>query len=206
MDIEHRNDIFLMDADYWSRLGINLCFDPLLKSYIEQVKLFCQSHPSPTALPPAPKNMPYFRGPRLPPQVASPNALLPGAHHPTPVEDAPTIGLQYVSNYAICFGKYIGPRPAHAHSKKPLYNSDLTVAASILSKFDWVVYVFNNGQFSLTITELGMPFEIMLACNPCANGRALFTEISSCPTILSCVPALLNHIHASKNTVCWQVI
>jgi hypothetical protein len=41
MDIEHRNNIFLMDADYWSHLGINLCFDPLLKSYIKQVNSFC---------------------------------------------------------------------------------------------------------------------------------------------------------------------
>jgi hypothetical protein len=31
MDIEHRNDVFLTDADYWSRLGADLCFDPLLK-------------------------------------------------------------------------------------------------------------------------------------------------------------------------------
>jgi hypothetical protein len=200
MDIEHRNDIFLTDADYWSRLGINLCFDSLLKSYIEQVNSFCQSRPSPTALPPAPKNMPYFRGPRLPPQVASPDASLPGVHHSMPVDNTPTIGLQYISNYAVCCGKYIRPCPAHAHSNKPLYNSDLTVTASIQSKFGWAMYGFNNGHFSSTITELGMPFKIVLACNPYANGHALFTEISSCPTILSSMPALLDHICASGNT------
>ncbi len=62
------------------------------------------------------------------------------------------------------------------------------------------MYGFNDGHFSLTFTELGMPFEIVLACNPYANGRALFTEISSCPTILSSAPALLDHIRASGNT------
>jgi hypothetical protein len=144
--------------------------------------------------------MPYFRSPRLPPWVASLNASLPGVHHSMPVDNAPTIGLQYVSNYAVCFGKYIGPRPAHAHSNKPLYNSDLTIATSILSKFDWAMYGFNDGHFSLTITELGMPFKIVLPCNPYENGRALFTEISSCPTILSSAPALLDHICASRNT------
>ncbi len=45
-----------------------------------------------------------------------------------------------------------------------------------------------------------MPFEIVLSCNPHANGCALFTEISLCPTILSSALALLGHIHASGNT------
>ena len=65
MDIEHQKDIFLTDANYWSRLGVDLCFDPLLKTYIEQVHSFHQCSPPLTALPPSPENMPYFRGPRL---------------------------------------------------------------------------------------------------------------------------------------------
>jgi hypothetical protein len=36
MDIEHRNDIHLTDADYFSRLGSDLCYDPLLRDYIQQ--------------------------------------------------------------------------------------------------------------------------------------------------------------------------
>jgi hypothetical protein len=36
MDIEYRNDIHLTDADYWSRLGADICYDPLLKDYIER--------------------------------------------------------------------------------------------------------------------------------------------------------------------------
>jgi hypothetical protein len=52
------------------------------------------------------------------------------------------------------------------------------------------MYGFNDGHFSSTIMELGMLFEIVLACNPYANGCALFTEISSCPTILSSALAL----------------
>ena len=85
-------------------------------------------------------------------------------------------------------------------SSRPLYNLDVTVAASILSKFDWAVYGFNNGHFSSTVTELGMPFCVVLACDPYKNGRALFKEVSSCPTILSSAPALLDHIRASGVT------
>jgi hypothetical protein len=85
-------------------------------------------------------------------------------------------------------------------SSRPLYNLDVTVAASILSKFDWAVYGFNNGHFSSTVTELCMPFCVVLACDPYKNGRALFKEVSSCPTILSSAPALLDHIRASGVT------
>jgi hypothetical protein len=123
MDIEHRNDTFLTDADYWSRLSVDLCFDPLLKSYIKQVDSFRQRSPSHTALPPAPKNMPYFRGPHLPPNVAGPDAPAPNVRDeapvrasnndvrlPTPVSNAPTVGFQHISNYAVHFGWYAAPR------------------------------------------------------------------------------------------------
>ncbi len=92
------------------------------------------------------------------------------------------------------------PRTGHAHTTWPLYNSDVTVAASILSKFDWAVYGFNDGHFSSMITDLGMPFCVVLACNPYTNGQALFKEVSLCPNILSSAPALLDHIRASGVT------
>ena len=37
MDIEHRNDIHLADADYFSQLGSDLCYNPLLCDYIERI-------------------------------------------------------------------------------------------------------------------------------------------------------------------------
>jgi hypothetical protein len=36
MDIKHRNNFHLVNADYWSWLGADLCFDPLLKDYIQR--------------------------------------------------------------------------------------------------------------------------------------------------------------------------
>jgi hypothetical protein len=35
MDIKHRNDHWLPNANYFSHLGADLCFDPLLKDYIQ---------------------------------------------------------------------------------------------------------------------------------------------------------------------------
>ncbi len=37
MDIKHRPNVHLADADYFSRLGADLCYDPLLRNYIEPV-------------------------------------------------------------------------------------------------------------------------------------------------------------------------
>jgi hypothetical protein len=101
MDIEHRNDIFLSDADYWSRLGVDLCFNPLLKTYIKQVNLFCQRSPSLTALPPSPENMPYFRGPRLPKEATTPADSQNLVHTSMAIDGAPTIGFQHLSNHAV---------------------------------------------------------------------------------------------------------
>jgi hypothetical protein len=35
VDVVHQNDSHLVDADYWSRLGADICFDPLFKSYLD---------------------------------------------------------------------------------------------------------------------------------------------------------------------------
>ncbi len=36
-DVEfgHQNDDYITDADYWSRVGADLCFDQLFKTYLE---------------------------------------------------------------------------------------------------------------------------------------------------------------------------
>ncbi len=66
MDIEHRNDHWLTDADYFSCLGADLCFDPLLKNYIQRTNFLLCRNPLVTSLPMGPENMPYFCGPCLP--------------------------------------------------------------------------------------------------------------------------------------------
>jgi hypothetical protein len=209
MDVKHRNDHFLADADYWSHLGANLCFDPLLREYIKQVQALRTTNPSPTSLLPTPENMPYFRGPRLPAIPPTPATVTLGDASSTYSEytanasvliNKPIIGLQHLSNHPVRFGHSSTPHAGVATLARLLYNSDLTQAASILAKFDCAVYGFNSGYFPSTIRALGLPFTIVLACDPFANGRALFQEIGVCPTILSSPPALLDHIRGSGIT------
>ena len=65
VDIVHRPDTDLIDADYWSRLGVDIDFDPLFRDYLKYTRQLCHLNPAPTDLPMRPKNMPYYRGPRF---------------------------------------------------------------------------------------------------------------------------------------------
>jgi hypothetical protein len=62
VDIVHRNDIHLMDADYWSRLGADICYDydPLFKSYLDFDQGLRKKFPAPIKFPMLPENMPYY--------------------------------------------------------------------------------------------------------------------------------------------------
>jgi hypothetical protein len=59
MVIKHWNDVCSTNANYFSRLGTDLCFDHLLKEYVQQDNSICHRSPAPTGLPIAPMNQPY---------------------------------------------------------------------------------------------------------------------------------------------------
>jgi hypothetical protein len=67
VDIVHRNNSYIMDADYWSRLGADLCFNPLFKTYLDLNWSLRLESPAPSSFPMKPKNMPYYRRPRIMP-------------------------------------------------------------------------------------------------------------------------------------------
>ena len=45
MDIKHRNDHWLTNANYFSCLGADLCFDLLLKDYIQRTNFLRRRNP-----------------------------------------------------------------------------------------------------------------------------------------------------------------
>jgi hypothetical protein len=196
MDIVNCNDNFLADADYFSRLGANLCYDPLLRAYIQQVRAIKLRNPSPTYLPMLPENMPYYRGHCVRNDNGSSDATASTADVCAPPICNET-GLQHLAIWPVSFGLNPGI-PLFTIDPmvraQTLYNSDLTSAAGLLSCYDWAIYGFNSGHFLSTICEMNLPFNVVLACNTFANGRALFQEFIRCPTILSGAPALLDHV------------
>jgi hypothetical protein len=193
VDIEHCNDIHLTDADYFSRLGSDLCYDPLLCDYIQRIDAIKQDHPSPSALPIEPQHMPYYRGPRLPKFVPDTVSCVATTLAPTHT------GSQHLANWPISFGFSAIPSSPDLPVKS-FYNSDLSTTAGLLSHFDWAVYGFNSGHFVHTICDRGLPFHIVLAADPFSHGRALLHELTTCPTILSGASTLLDHIRGSGLT------
>jgi hypothetical protein len=62
MIIEHCNYVCLTNANYFSWLGADICFDPLLKDYIQHINAIWHCSPTPMEFPIAPEHQPYFHG------------------------------------------------------------------------------------------------------------------------------------------------
>ena len=196
MDIEHRNAHHLMDADYWSRLGVDLCYDPLLKDYIQQAQSLRKANPPPLALPMQPENMPYWRAKRGPTlRDSCPTAPDVRAHAiVATIIAGNSNGVQHLANWPV----HIGHSPTATNlNARALYNDDIPLAARMLARFDSVIYGFNSGHFQNSIAAKNLAFNIVLASDPYAHNRALFKEFTKCPTILSGAKELLDHIRGS---------
>ncbi len=97
MDIEHRNDMYLADANYFFCLGSDLCYDPFLREYIERVWAICHIHPPPISLPIEPQNMPYYQGPWLPQMPPTTTAFMSAD---VPIKK----GFQHLTYWPVSFG------------------------------------------------------------------------------------------------------
>jgi hypothetical protein len=90
VDIVHRRNDHLVDADYWLRLDANLCYDPSFWTYLCLVDSFRITHPAPSEVPMLPDHMPYFRGPRV---HHKPNENEPHPHDSPVTNNPPTTDL-----------------------------------------------------------------------------------------------------------------
>jgi hypothetical protein len=66
VDIDHQTNDYLIDANYWSWLDSDLCYDPSFRKYLHLVSDLRKAHPPPTPLPMKAEHMPYYRGPHIP--------------------------------------------------------------------------------------------------------------------------------------------
>jgi hypothetical protein len=99
---EHCNNISLTNVNYFSQLGANLCFNPLLKEYFQQAHIFCLCSPAPAEMTIAPEFQPYFRGPHInsPKSQPLPQGLAMHANVPT---IPATTSLQLLENCSLSF-------------------------------------------------------------------------------------------------------
>jgi hypothetical protein len=132
MIIEHRNDVCLTNANYLSRLDMNLCLDPLLKDYVQHIQSIKHRSPAPTELLIVPEHQPYFCGPRL----NLPRKAPARESDQSPPTEEVTVGMQHLANWPVLFGTAALTTASSNTSAWSLYNSNLTQAARMLPHFD----------------------------------------------------------------------
>ncbi len=108
VNIVHRNNHYITDANYWSHLGANLCFNPLFKTYLDLTCKLCLENPPPTSFPMKPKNMSYYRRPRV----------IPASQHDQAPEDAhcqSVVSTVFVDNsHGLCHVSNVPVHQPHA--------------------------------------------------------------------------------------------
>ncbi len=210
VDIVHRTNDYLADANYLSRLGADLCYDPSFQHYLYLVAELCKKHPPPTDIPMQAANMPYYWGPRIPsehcPAGTSTDTMMQEVDGQAE-EHVDAIASALISsiitqgdkgNTSLCnWPLQFGPLTSgnNKGSVRALYNSEFPTLAYQSMHFTWAVYGFNSGHFPSTISKQNLPCWVILACDPYEANRALFQEfVQSCPPVLPSTASLLNHI------------
>jgi hypothetical protein len=203
VNIVHRPDVELVEANYWSRLGVDIIYDPLLRNYMAYTMKTQATYPPPTELPMRPENMPYYRGPRIvqptPPTAPSADAL----HIQSLLTDivlSNGLGNTALLNVPVRFGTFDSDFPGHRTEACALLNSEIARYARQCLQFDWAVYSFSNGHFCSLISSRNLPFQIAIACDRYESGHALFQEFATGARVFGSGNNLLNHILASGET------
>jgi hypothetical protein len=153
VDIVHCPDVKLVDADYWSRLSVDKAYDPLLQDYLALTIKKHSNNPTPTNLPPRPKNKPYYRSPQI--QKTKMTAPSPDDLHIqlllTKLVISNRIGNAALSNVPVRFWTLGDMPPSLKVEAQVLFISELACYARQTLQFEWAVYSFSNGKFSSSI-------------------------------------------------------
>jgi hypothetical protein len=193
VDIGYHCNKHLVDANYWSRMDCNLCYNASFRTYLRLVDNLRRDHPAPTEIPMKVEHIPYYQGPCFPnlqhsldnhdDNVATTNAqdqapaadiYYAGALLLTCIVTSGKMGFTSLLNRPIQFGTFSSANTPNIRPiLRVLYNSELPVIAYSVSHLPWAVYGFNLGHFVLTIKQRNFHFSIVLACDPHARDCAL---------------------------------
>jgi hypothetical protein len=179
VNIIHRNDHYITNADYWLPLGADLCIDPLFKTYLDLMGTLCIKNPPPTLFPMKSKNMPYYRGPHIIRPSNTDNYS--NANHCQAIISTVMVdnchGLCHLSNIPVRVGDFSRITPSTFRS---LNNNEFPCYALQVLQFSWAVYSVQGEHLALTIQSRNLPFHVKMACNPFESGRSLFQEFTQC--------------------------
>jgi hypothetical protein len=130
-----------------------------------------KSHAAPTNLPMRPKNMPYYRGPRVQP-VTKTGKSADALHIQSLITEivmSTRNGNIALYNIPIHFG-HVTPHCSSTAPPHALLNSEFASYAFYVMYFCWAAYSFSNGHFFSTIQSPSLPFHISMVCDPSDAG------------------------------------
>jgi hypothetical protein len=160
VNIVHQNDHYIADANYWSQLSKDLCFDPLFKAYLDLTRSLCLENPPSSALPMQLENMPYYRGPRIATPPADTDDTTNAAHCQaiySSVMINNCFGLCHLSHVPVKFGNFKQALPPRARA---LHNNGFPCYTQQVLQFSWAVYSFHGGHFASTIQSQNLHFHV----------------------------------------------
>ena len=154
MDLYHRNAEWLISPDYFSRLGVDMEFDPLSRVYVEQAAEFCRLY-APVSGPMRPENMPGYREPKICSKLKSkrPVTSVQIAQDVTIAPLLTSIMHDRSGGHESCL-QIVPILTGHLTEEEqksmkfvPMHNHDIAFHAAGLPSFAFAVYGFNSGHF-----------------------------------------------------------
>ena len=170
VDVVHRNACFMTPADYLTRHGGNLWWDPLISEHNAYADMLRKKHPAPND-PFTPDMMPghrHGRGrsnmkeQRGVQQRAVTSALLSLREH----RDFP------ISIYPSIFAMRSADSSS-ALTSDGLCNGGWSTAEYKSTRFPWMLYGVRECQLLSACKAAGAPVDVVLACDPNTNVRML---------------------------------
>ncbi len=161
-DIVHQNNNYIADANYWSHLGADLCFDRLFKTYLNLMSKLCLENLPPTSFPIL-KHAVLLQPTSAPcqPRWLTHRGCTCQAIVFTVIVDN-SHGLHHLANVPVRFGDFGNVPPP---TSCPLLNYGFPCYAQQILQFSWALYSFHGGHFASTIQSWNLPFCIFIACN-----------------------------------------
>ena len=199
VDIVHRNARHVAGADYGSREGGDLWFDPLISEHNAFPATLRKNNAAPMG-PMLPQNMPGYRASRkyksdITPIDISTHSLFIFSPKGQPSHS-------YLSIYPSVFGLHTKSPKEHALPTWRASNSDLSEAEYKCVRIPWMTYGMSCGHFLSTIKTEGFLYDVILAADPDTRGRDMLRQYSDFPRI---VDGLDEFLKCAKSSVKFSI-
>ena len=175
VDVIHRNARFLGGADYGSRKGGDLWFDPDISKHDAFAATLRKNFDAPVG-PLLPQNMPGYQAHGKYKPVGDPidNSI----HH---FLIGASLGLPPHQSFSVCPSIIEFGDPTITETTLNLSNSNFSDAEFSSTCFPWMMYGAGTGHFLSTIAENTLPFNITLAVDTTVHGRGFIPHLAWCP-------------------------